>query len=302
MTTQELQSKLKKVLNTSLSVDGDYGKSTTAAVVTFQKLYGLTPDGQAGPKTQAKLNEVYALMFQNNSKLLNFGKPRFAVFVDAGHWGIDDSGNYDKIGKFYKHEGAEVHERGYFYEGYENRLAAEAFCEALVDNGIMPIRIYHPHKEVMLSDRANIVKSYLRRGYYGYLHSFHSNAIDIKNNKEKLDSTIGFECYTTGGNTLSDKIAEKHYQIVSKNLGATWRIRTEKSDGDSDREANFQILRETDLSEFQQFFGSILEEFGFYTSFNDTKFIIDPKIREQRVASALELALWVKNDLIKMAA
>lgn len=40
---------------TSNRVDNDYGESTKAAVVAFQKAQGLTADGEAGPSTFAKM-------------------------------------------------------------------------------------------------------------------------------------------------------------------------------------------------------------------------------------------------------
>lgn len=42
----------------NITVDGIYGEETKAAVIRFQKAYGLTPDGIVGPATQAKLNEL----------------------------------------------------------------------------------------------------------------------------------------------------------------------------------------------------------------------------------------------------
>lgn len=39
-----------------VTVDGDFGQSTKAAVIAFQKNKGLAPDGMIGPKTQAALN------------------------------------------------------------------------------------------------------------------------------------------------------------------------------------------------------------------------------------------------------
>ncbi|RAL26720.1 D-Ala-D-Ala carboxypeptidase family metallohydrolase [Thermoflavimicrobium daqui] len=43
---------------TYVSVDGQFGPGTEAAVKRFQKAYGLTPDGIVGPDTQAKLNAL----------------------------------------------------------------------------------------------------------------------------------------------------------------------------------------------------------------------------------------------------
>lgn len=296
---KNLQYKLKKILNRSLSIDGDFGPSTEAAVKLFQSLYGLIPDGHVGPITNLKLMHVYKTMFADNSDLLHFGKRRFVVFVDAGHGGINEKGTYVTPGKRAYHKGEAMHERGHYYEGFENRLIAEAFIEACTDVGIMCVRTYHPYKDTSLSDRSEIIRSWLRRGYYGYLHSIHSNAISVsKNTPEKLDATRGFMVFSTRGNNFSDEIATQHFNHVQTIIGPDdWRYRTQDSqDGDEDYEVNFQILRETDLNEFN-WFGAILEEWGFHTSKTDAQFIIDPKNREKRVAAALATAKWVKEKL-----
>jgi N-acetylmuramoyl-L-alanine amidase len=293
-----LQYKLRKVLNRSLSIDGDYGPSTEIAVRLFQKLYNLTIDGQAGPKTNGKLDAVYKSMFKQNSELLHFGKRRFVVFVDAGHGGIDEKGKYVTPGKRAYHKGERMHERGHYYEGFENRLIAEGFIEACTDAGIMCVRTYHPYKDTSLSERTELIRSWLRRGYYGYMHSFHSNAISSSNSAAKLDATRGFMIFNTRGNNFSDKIADQHFKHVKEVVGEdNWKYRTQsRVDGDVDFEVNFQILRETDLQEFY-WFGAILDEWGFHSSKTDTKFIMQPENRIKRIEACLKTARWVKKGL-----
>lgn len=58
----QLQKDLSLVLKASIKADGDYGPATTAAVKTFQQLYGVRPvDGIAGPVTMAVLKHEVAL-------------------------------------------------------------------------------------------------------------------------------------------------------------------------------------------------------------------------------------------------
>lgn len=54
---KSVQEKLNKV-GYQLAVDGVVGPMTKGAIIAFQRAYGLTDDGVAGPKTIAKLNEV----------------------------------------------------------------------------------------------------------------------------------------------------------------------------------------------------------------------------------------------------
>ena len=290
---KDLQYKLKKVLNKRITVDGDYGNGTKQAVWEFQELYNLHVDGIAGTNTIAVLDRVYKAMHVNNSNLLTFNKNRFVVFVDAGHGGISDSGEYVTSGKRGYHKELNLHDGGHYYEGYENRIVAEMFIEELTKKGIMAIRTYHPYKDTSLSSRTELVRSWLKRGYYGYLHSFHSNAISSTNSSSKLENTVGYCVYSTRGDNLSDEITEQHFNNV-KSTVSDWKFRTQGSDGDSDFEANFQLLRETDLKEFDKF-GSILDEWGFHTSGKDCQKIIET--RDERVSACLKTAKWVKNKL-----
>ncbi len=290
---KDLQYKLKKVLNKRITIDGDYGEGTKKVVWEFQELYNLYVDGIAGTNTIAVLNKAYKAMHINNSNLLTFNKNRFIVFVDAGHGGINDSGEYVTPGKRGYHKELNLHDGGHYYEGYENRIVAEMFIEELTKNGIMAIRTYHPYKDTSLSSRTELVRSWLKRGYYGYLHSFHSNAISSTNSASKLENTVGYCVYSTRGDNLSDKITEQHFNNV-KAAVSDWKFRTQSSDGDSDFEANFQLLRETDLKEFDKF-GSILDEWGFHTSGKDCQKIMGT--RNERVSACLKTAQWVKNKL-----
>lgn len=294
---KNLQYRLRKILNKNLTVDGDFGSATERAVKAFQKLHGLQVDGIVGYYTQKKLQTVYAAMFQQNSSILHFGERRFVVFVDAGHGGIDDAGRYVTAGKRAYHSGISLHEGGHYYEGYENRIAAEAFITACTKVGIQCVRTYHPYKDTPLSERTEEIRSWLRRGYVGYLHSFHSNAISSKNTPAKLDATRGFMVFNTRGDNFSDEIATQHFNNARNAVGSSWNYRTQtREDGDVDFEVNFQILRETDLREFY-WFGAILEEWGFHTSKTDARFIIQPSTRQARVTAALNTAKWVKNRI-----
>ena len=55
---KELQRSLNTIMGAGLKVDGIFGSGTQKAVKEFQSKYGLTADGIAGPKTNAKINSL----------------------------------------------------------------------------------------------------------------------------------------------------------------------------------------------------------------------------------------------------
>ena len=57
---RSLQEALRRLGLTAAKADGVYGRKTKKAVKKFQKQAGLTPDGAAGPKTIAALNQALA--------------------------------------------------------------------------------------------------------------------------------------------------------------------------------------------------------------------------------------------------
>lgn len=54
-----LQTKLNKVMNCNLDVDGYVGPITESCIIKFQQKYNLDVDGAAGPQTCTKLNTLY---------------------------------------------------------------------------------------------------------------------------------------------------------------------------------------------------------------------------------------------------
>lgn len=216
---------------------------------------------------------------------------KFLVFVDAGHGGIDPTTRkYTTPGKRFYHEGCQLHEGGWYYEGVENRIVANRFMELLKEHGIPYVQLHHDWKDDLNNDlyrRAELVNKYIRAGGQGYVHSFHSNAVGSDN--PRREQIQGYTIWTTHGQNFSDAIAEVHFRNI-RSLCDTlpenyWR--TDKKDGDADYEEDFYILRKTNCP-------AILEEFGFHTSKEDTLRIIAH--REQRAQTALQTALWAKQS------
>ena len=55
-----LQTKLNKIMNCNLDVDGYVGPLTESCIIKFQQKYNLDVDGIAGPQTCTKLNSLYS--------------------------------------------------------------------------------------------------------------------------------------------------------------------------------------------------------------------------------------------------
>ncbi len=99
---------------------------------------------------------------------------------------------------------------------------------------------YHilvPEKsDISLKERVRRVNTYYRtHNQDAFLLSIHANA----------GGGTGWEAWTSRGTTKSDRIASIFYMEAHKSFGDEWKIRTDWTDNDEDKEADFYILKNT---------------------------------------------------------
>ena len=150
------------------------------------------------------------------------------ILIDNGH-GLMTPGKRSPDGKFLE----------YAY----NREIATRIVADLIDRGIKAELLVPEEDDIPLSERVRRVNAacILHGKSNIILISVHVNAAG---NGSKWMTATGWSCYTSKGQTQSDKLAECLYEAAIKNFPGK-RIRTDKSDGDPDWEENFYILRKT---------------------------------------------------------
>lgn len=151
------------------------------------------------------------------------------VLIDNGH-GVETPGKRSPDGMFREFSWA--------------REMADMVVKALTAEGLAAFLLVKEREDVSLSERVNRVNAYCRR--YGaanvLLVSIHNNAAG--NGKAWL-SARGWECWTSVGQTKADKLASIFYDKARFHLPRGTKIRTDRSDGDDDKESNFYILKNT---------------------------------------------------------
>ena len=196
------------------------------------------------------------------------------VAIRAGHGGIDPSTQkYTTKGKQFcfppslpinlhavNSEGQKV-----FYEGVWNRKIADLVYEGLWGINIPCVKIHHEWEDRSLSKQvARVNRIHKEENPIALLLELHSNASSSHN-------AIGFEVYTTRGETESDRYATHLYNQVKL---LPMRMRNSLSDGDPDREKDFTMISKT-------WCPAILPEFGFYDHPEDILKIMDEGIMER---------------------
>ena len=148
------------------------------------------------------------------------------ILIDNGH-GHNTPGKRSPDGKF----------REYAY----NREISKRTVADLIDRGYDAEILVPEEYDVSLEERVRRVNARcLALGKTNViLVSVHVNAAG---NGSKWTNATGWSVYTCKGQTSSDKLAECLCEAAIKNFPGK-RIRTDYSDGDSDWEENFYILR-----------------------------------------------------------
>ena len=150
------------------------------------------------------------------------------ILIDNGH-GHNTPGKRSPDGKF----------REYAY----NREIAKRIVADLLDRGYDAELLVPEDNDISLEERVRRVNALCSAHGKSniILVSIHVNAAG---NGSKWTNATGWSVYTCKGQTASDKLAECLYEAAIKNFPGK-RIRTDFSDGDSDWEENFYILRHT---------------------------------------------------------
>ena len=148
------------------------------------------------------------------------------ILIDNGH-GHNTPGKRSPDGKL----------REYAY----NREIAKRIVADLIDRGYDAELLVPEEEDISLNERVRRTNEHCQiLGKSNViLVSVHVNAAG---NGSKWTNATGWSVYTCKGQTSSDKLAECLCEAAIKNFPGK-RIRTDYSDGDSDWEENFYILR-----------------------------------------------------------
>ena len=187
------------------------------------------------------------------------------VLIDPGH-GIDTPGKRSPDGKF----------REYLW----NRQVADLLGARLVEIGIDVSFVVTETNDIPLSTRVQRVNRVCSKvgASNVMLVSIHANAAG---NGGWMNAK-GWSCYTSKGNTESDRIAECLYDAFEKEFPDR-KIRKDLSDGDRDWEENFYVLAKSRCP-------AVLLENFFYDNPEECMFLLKEETKE-RIASAAALGI-----------
>ena len=148
------------------------------------------------------------------------------ILIDNGH-GLDTPGKRSPDDKF--------------IEATYTREIARRVVADLIDRDYNAQLLVPEPEDVPLSERVRRINAHCNTlgKSHVILISIHVHAAG--NGSQWLNAT-GWSCYTSKGQTTSDRIAECFYTAAKKNFPGK-RIRTDFSDSDSDWEEEFYILR-----------------------------------------------------------
>ena len=147
------------------------------------------------------------------------------VLLDSGH-GVDTPGKRSPDGVLKEWK-------------YAKELAI-AISEKLRSEDIYTFLVNPEDEDVPLKERVDRVNNIARTNNV-ILVSIHLNAAG---DGLQWKSASGWECYTCKGQTESDVLAECLCNAAREKLKSK-QLRTDNSDGDSDKEADFYLLKHT---------------------------------------------------------
>lgn len=177
------------------------------------------------------------------------------VLLDNGH-GKETAGKRSPVWS----DGSQL------FEWEFNRDIVRRITKKLEADGI-PYRVLVPEEtDISLTERARRANEITKENNgKAYVLSIHANA----------GGGTGWEVYTSPGQTPSDAIATVFFEEAGREFVPDgWRMRSDYSDGDPDKEADFAILTKTTCP-------AILTENFFMDTEKDCRFIMSEDGRER---------------------
>ena len=172
---------------------------------------------------------IFTITLPKNKKEVETDKYKdTTILLDPGHGGMID-GVYQTAGKRSPDTWGPV-----YYEGVGNRDIVKRIMKGFDECGINYINLVPEETDVPLDERTARANTFAKSLSSTIYQSVHSNG----------GGGTGFSVYTYIGQTSSDTYATVLYEEFQKEFPEE-RIRTDYSDGDPDKEANFWVLKHT---------------------------------------------------------
>jgi N-acetylmuramoyl-L-alanine amidase len=201
---------------------------------------------------------------------------KYLYIFDPGHGGLVD-GKYQTAGK----RSPKFSDGRVLFEGVNNRDNVQRIMKAFRENALECVDIVNSDYDVSLVERVKKANKLSKERKCVYI-SIHS---DANGDGVKWDQASGMSVYTSKGQTKSDIFASIVIDSLQENFLSTIKWRTDKTDGDEDKEENFYVLKNTDCP-------AILCELGFHTNEAETRRMMTldykNKIVDAMVASAIK--------------
>jgi N-acetylmuramoyl-L-alanine amidase len=187
---------------------------------------------------------------------------KFLWLIDNGHGGIID-GLYQTPGK----RSPLWPDGSILYEGEFNRAIVNRLVEMLTISNINYSNIAPEYEDISLTERVRRANSFHNQADCIFL-SIHSNA----------GGSAGYEIYTARGQSDSDKAATIFFSNFNEEFPDV-KMRTDYSDDDVDKEANFYVLKKTLMP-------AVLTENFFMDNENECKTFLMSKKGRDRITKA----------------
>ncbi len=200
--------------------------------------------------------------------------------LDAGHGGMKDGKYTTAPAKMHVFEDGLT-----FYEGVNNRAIVDNLKPMLKLNGVDFMLVHDAVLDTPLKERVARANRLYAKGRNCIYLSIHSDAMpDGAHGKGS-----GFSVYTSIGQTRSDKIGEIFATTLQLEL-APFKLRTDRRDGDADKEENFYVLEKTKCP-------AILVENLFFDNRKEADFLLS-ELGQFSIAAALCMAILEVEEKI----